>query len=365
VGATLGLVMIVKNEEGTLPRLAESLRGQIDHWTIVDTGSTDQTIAIVPDLFAGVSGELIKTEWLGYGPSRNVSLQAGRQHTDWLLLLDADHTLSGTIDREALTDRFDSVQVEERYYSLRLWRPFLIRSAADWEWHGRAHEYLSMGEVVPRSTRMNTLKVIHHGDGGNRGDKLERERLLLEADFADKPRDSRTAFYLGRTHDDMGHAGQAAEFYRLRLQIGGWAEESWYARWRLGVSQLAVGSVEQGCGTLWSAWNERPWRAEPLGTLATHYRERQMWQVCWEVCELARRHTSAQPLGTGPDPESTDSLFIHTDTYVWRMAYEQSICAYYVGENPLGKVLCQYLLGTAELPPAERRSVEDNQRFYG
>ena len=48
MGATVGLVMIVKNEERTLPRLAESVRGQLDHWTIVDTGSTDQTKAIAP-----------------------------------------------------------------------------------------------------------------------------------------------------------------------------------------------------------------------------------------------------------------------------------------------------------------------------
>ena len=48
MGATVGLVMIVKNEERTLPRLAESVRGQLDHWTIVDTGSTDQTMAIAP-----------------------------------------------------------------------------------------------------------------------------------------------------------------------------------------------------------------------------------------------------------------------------------------------------------------------------
>src|SRR5215469_13168418 len=121
--------MIVKNEEHALPRLAESLRGQFDYWTIVDTGSTDKTIAMVPDLFGGVSGELITTEWLGYGPSRNVSLDAAREHTDWLLLLDADHTLSGRIDRDSLTDRFDSILVEERYHGLRLWRPFLIRSA--------------------------------------------------------------------------------------------------------------------------------------------------------------------------------------------------------------------------------------------
>jgi hypothetical protein len=364
MGATVGLVMIVKNEARTLPRLAESVRGQLDHWTIVDTGSTDETFSMIPGLFAGVSGEVLRTEWHGYGPARNVALQAALPHTDWLLLLDADHTVTGTVDREALSDLLDSVDVEEHYQDLRLWRPMLIRSDPGWRWHGRAHEYLSMGDAVPRSARTSTFKVVHHADGGNRRNKLERERLLLEADFAEAPDDARTVFYLARTHDDLGHAGQAAEFYRLRLQIGGWEEESWYARWRLGVCQLAEDAVDEGCGTLWRAWGERPWRAEPLWTLAANYRDRQMWRLCWEVCELARRHTGVHPSGNGPDPETTDRLFIHTDTYMWRLAYEQSICAFYVGETARGKSLCEYLLGRAELPPAERKSVEANQRFY-
>jgi glycosyltransferase involved in cell wall biosynthesis len=363
VGVTVGLVMIVKNEERTLPRLAESVRGQLDHWTIVDTGSTDETIGIAPKLFEGVSGEVVSTEWRGYGPSRNVSLQAARPYTDWLLLLDADHTISGTIDRDSLNDRLDCVEAEEHYHQLRLWRPFLIRSNAGWEWHGRAHEYLSMSDA-PRSRQMSTFKVVHHADGGNRPDKLERERLLLEQDFAERPNDSRTVFYLARTHDDMGHAGQAAEFYRRRLQIGGWVEESWYARWRLGVCQLATGSVDQGCGTLWRAWGERPWRAEPLGTLAKFYREQQLWRLCWEVCQLARLHTGVQPTGPGPDPEAIDRLFVHTDFYTWRIAFEESICAYYVNEIDRGRSLCQYLLDRDDLPPEERRYVQDNLRFY-
>jgi len=312
-----------------------------------------------------VSGQIVSTDWRGYGPSRNVSLQLARPHTDWLLLLDADHTITGTIDRDSLGEELDCVDAQEHYLDLRLWRPFLIRSEAAWEWHGRAHEYLSMGDVVTRSRQMSSFTVLHHADGGNRPDKLDRERLLLEQDFAEKPNDSRTVFYLARTHDDMGHAGQAADFYRLRLQLGGWAEESWYARWRLGVCQLATGSVDQACGTLWRAWGERPWRAEPLGTLAKHYREQQLWWLCWEVCELAGQHTDVRPTGQGPAPESTDRLFIHTDFYTWRVAFEQSICAYYVDQIDRGRSLCRYLLAREDLPPAERKSVQDNQRFYG
>src|SRR5262252_2133043 len=94
---SVGLIMIVKNEEKTLPRLAESVRDQIDYWTIVDTGSTDGTADVVDRVFAGVSGEYHQRQWLGFGPSRNEALVLGEAHTDWLLWLDADETLGGEI----------------------------------------------------------------------------------------------------------------------------------------------------------------------------------------------------------------------------------------------------------------------------
>ncbi|MBW2304034.1 MAG: glycosyltransferase, partial [Deltaproteobacteria bacterium] len=39
----VSLCMIVKNEETTLPRCLESVRGAVDEMIIVDTGSTDST----------------------------------------------------------------------------------------------------------------------------------------------------------------------------------------------------------------------------------------------------------------------------------------------------------------------------------
>lgn len=362
--ATVGLVMIVRNEERTLPRLAESVRGQIDRWTIVDTGSSDQTVTIAPGLFDGVEGEVIEAEWQGFGPTRNIALDHARSHSDWLLLLDADETLVGRVDRAVLTDRLDSVEAEQCSVDLRFWFPYLVRSDAKWEWRGRTHEYLHLDGLPQRSERTRSFRVEHHGDGGNREEKFERDRVLLEQDFAENPHDPRTVFYLGRTHEDMGSPGQAAEFYRLCTQLGGWDEEAWYALWRLGVCQLATGSVDLACGTLWRAWGERPWRAEPLCTLASHYREVQSWRLCWEACELARRSTAVRPAGRGPDPSTTDRLFIHTDVYTWRVAYEQSISAYYVGDLNRGRSLCRYLLARADLPSHERQSVERNQRFY-
>jgi hypothetical protein len=48
----IGLAMIVRNEAHIIERCLGSVRSLIDTWTIVDTGSTDNTI----DLVSAVSG---------------------------------------------------------------------------------------------------------------------------------------------------------------------------------------------------------------------------------------------------------------------------------------------------------------------
>lgn len=359
---TIGLSMIVKNEVATLPRLAATLDGQLSHWTIVDTGSTDGTVALAERLFAGVPGQVICDSWRGYGPSRNVALSQARPHTEWLLTLDADETVHGALERAIPAD-FDGVEAEQHTDTLHFWMPRLVRSAEKWEWLGRAHECLVMDGGVGRLMHTTSFFVAHHSDGGNRATKFERELALLLADRDDDPTNSRTHFYLAKTYEDIGDLESAAASFRRRIALPGWEEETWYASWGLGRCLVKAGHVDEGCGVLWAAWGARPWRAEPLWTLAEHYRQTSQWRLCFEVCELARRHCA---VGTA-DPGNGfggDRLFVHTEIYNWRLAYEQSICAYYVGEHELGKRLTEELLARTDVPPELVASITDNRRWY-
>ncbi len=359
---TVGLAMIVKNEELTLPRLAASVAGQIDHWTIVDTGSTDGTVALAEELFHGIPGQIICDEWRGYGPSRNVALDAARPHSQWLLTFDADETVDGTIERD-IPPECDAVEAECRFDPLCYWITRMVRADDDWRWYGRAHEFLARVGRDSVPFRTGRFLVRHHADGGNRATKLERELALLRADHRDDPDDQRTLFYLARTYEDMGESARAATWYRRRIEAGGWEEESWYATWRLGLCLLAAGRADEGCGVLWTSWGRRRWRAEPLWTLAQHYRSTGQWILCAEVCRLARQHC-----GVGSDRSGTeyggDRLFVHADVYRWRMTYEESICSFYVGAYERGLEIADELLALPDLPPVIAQSVQENRGFY-
>lgn len=360
---TIGLMMIVRNEALTLPRLASSVIGQINHWTIVDTGSTDDTVEVARLIFDGVPGELIEDEWRGYGPSRNVALEAAAPHSDWLLTMDADETLHGSLGDVSFDADTDGVTAEERMASLHWWKPRLVRSDAGWRWYGRAHECLQVEDREPVLAPTEAIWVEHHADGGSRHGKYQRELALLIEDWKEQPGDPRTAFYLARTYEGLDHLDYAIRWFRTRLDLGGWDEESFYARLTLGGCLLRSGATEEGCGTLWRAWGERPWRAEPLVVLAGQYRAMQAWPLAWEAISLAFEHCGVRPDGELSRDEP-DSLFVDQAVIEWQAAYEASISAWYVGEVERGRELNDYLLSLSGLPADIQTAVAANVAFY-
>jgi glycosyltransferase involved in cell wall biosynthesis len=85
---TLSLCMIVKNEEKFLPECLQSVRGIADEIIIVDTGSTDRTVAIAEEYGAQVR----HFSWTGhFAEARNESIRDAKG--DWILWLDADERL--------------------------------------------------------------------------------------------------------------------------------------------------------------------------------------------------------------------------------------------------------------------------------
>ncbi len=71
-----------------LPGCLESARDSVDEMIVVDTGSTDDTVAIAKELGAKV----ISIAWTDFSTARNESLKAAS--CEWALVLDADEELA-------------------------------------------------------------------------------------------------------------------------------------------------------------------------------------------------------------------------------------------------------------------------------
>lgn len=259
---TVGLAMLVKDEEQALPATLDRVLPIIDAWTVLDTGSADDSKNIIRRSLGHLPGQLLEGEFAGFGPSRTALLHAARGQADYTLMVDADHSVlvhgpQPNLDADAYMVRING-PLE--------WRlPLLTRSAHPFEYRGVAHSYLHSDAPI-RSTKTDWLSI--NGGPGASCEKLERDRELLEQAFVDDPTDPRTVFYLAQTYRDLDMHERAICFYTLRAGMGGFEEERWFARYQAGVLLAAHVEGLQGAEQLIKAWQERPSRAEPLRALA-------------------------------------------------------------------------------------------------
>src|SRR3954469_3762561 len=92
--ASVCLNMIVKNESKVIARCLKAARPLVDHWVIVDTGSTDGTQDLVRALLKDVPGELHERPWQDFAHNRAEALELARGKADYLLVVDADDSLA-------------------------------------------------------------------------------------------------------------------------------------------------------------------------------------------------------------------------------------------------------------------------------
>jgi len=114
--------MIAHNEEAYIGLALASVKDLADEIIVVDSGSTDRTVAIAKDHGAKVFIE----EWKGFGPQKNSAL--AKASGDWILYLDADEELSPelassikTLLKTSRSIPFDGYMMARRNIYLNRW----------------------------------------------------------------------------------------------------------------------------------------------------------------------------------------------------------------------------------------------------
>lgn len=218
---SLSMAMIVKNESQFLTRAIQSVQRIASEVIVVDTGSTDNTVALAEALGAKV----ICVAWHDdFAWARNIALD----HTtgDWILMMDADEEFveadAGRL-KEAITHptsdayniRIVSVAEQaDQISEARVTR--LFRRDPRIRWEGRIHE-----QVVPSLNRHGLtlssldIRLLHYGYLPSvmiERDKITRNRQLLEQMAKEQPEQAYVSWQLAQT---LIQAGEHAEAIRL------------------------------------------------------------------------------------------------------------------------------------------------------
>ncbi len=211
----LALVMIVRDEERCLARCLESARAHVDMMIVVDTGSTDDTVAIAERCGATVH----HFAWCDdFAAARNAAL--AHSDADWNLILDADQWIEGGAEALGPETLPPASVAPPRFLGcahminhdpsegpvVRRLVPRVLPRGVRYE--GRIHEQpVSPLPLVPLS-----LALRHDGfDEAQLARKAGRNEALLIAQLAETPDDSYLWYQLGREHLVRGLPGEAAD----------------------------------------------------------------------------------------------------------------------------------------------------------
>jgi tetratricopeptide (TPR) repeat protein len=248
--------MIVKNEEDWIAGAAESVSSIVENVIIVDTGSTDSTVARAKSLGATV----LTYQWDdSFALARNVSLAAAKE--PWILVLDADERVAardlGYIKDATESGAADGYHLNQRNYVLKRqifgWTPNtgdypegagyegyvdnplirLFRNSPEIRFEGAVHEIINPNNLP--HLKFSSIPVVLHHFGKVRGEKhvVRKQHLYLTLGLkkvgAD-PRNAKAHFDLGiqyqelGRHDDAGNCfKQAFELNRLPVALLYWA----------------------------------------------------------------------------------------------------------------------------------------------
>jgi glycosyltransferase involved in cell wall biosynthesis/Tfp pilus assembly protein PilF len=196
----LSVCLIAKNEEKFLGQCLRSIRDVANQIVVVDTGSTDRTVAIAQEHGA----EVHHFTWSDdFSAARNAALEHATG--DWVLVLDADEELSpeGIADLKQAMNTANTISWRlpivdaGRETEGCTYVPRLFRNAPGLFYISRVHEQVFSSVEVRReewnlATGVGTAKLIHHGyttEVIKDRNKIARNLRLLELAIEEIPGD--------------------------------------------------------------------------------------------------------------------------------------------------------------------------------
>jgi tetratricopeptide (TPR) repeat protein len=231
VGTKISACLIVKNEEQHLARCLESIKGLVDEIIVVDTGSTDATVAIA-ERFGAKLGYF---EWCqDFSAARNASLALATGN--WILWIDADEEIT---PESAKSFRQASIRPQFGGYNIEIVNfvddrdsgntfvhcPIrLFRNLPGIEFVGSVHEQVvpSIDQLGLPWARLDNAQILHSGYRPSEVEakgKQERTVTMIEAALEQNPEDGFQWFNLANAltiaQDYVRSASAAREAIRL------------------------------------------------------------------------------------------------------------------------------------------------------
>lgn len=220
----INLCIMVKNGGDQFETMLNENKHLIDKWTILDTGSTDGTVAIIKKVLSVKKGKLYQEPFINFRDSRNRVLELAGKTCKYTLMLDDTYIVKGDLRNflnEVRGDQWgDSFTLYIKSYDVEYGSNRILRTDRNLRYWYKIHE------VIQDKNNVNVVVPIDKSvifDG--RFDYMEERTMsrkeldlkLLYEELEDDPNNSRTHYYLGQTYNLLKNYEKAFYYFMQRM----------------------------------------------------------------------------------------------------------------------------------------------------
>ena len=278
----INLCIMVKNGGDNFVSMLESNLPFIDRWTILDTGSTDNTVANVRRIMADKPGSLYQEPFVNFGVSRNRCLELAGTQCTYNLMLDDTYYLKGdvraflqSIRGDQFADSFSLyiTQTDIAYASNRI-----FKSKRNLKYKYAIHEVIqeenNVNVLIPKQSA--TIEDIQTEELCVRTvNRKYQDLIMLQQEIDTNPSDPRPYYYMAQTYSGMENTEKAYEWFLKRINhlTTGFEQEKHEACLEAGrIAQFILNKPSEEYLKLYERATEiDPQRPDALYFLGSHY----------------------------------------------------------------------------------------------
>lgn len=241
----INICIMVKNAGNGWANMLESNKKYMDRWTILDTGSTDNTIKIAKEVLKDKKGDLYEEPFINFRDSRNRLLDLAGTTCKFTIMLDDSHILDGDMRkllngiRTGAEDVY-SINITSgitEFYSSRI-----LKTEREIRYTYKVHEVITAPAcVLPSVFKIYDVDDKKSIDRTESRAKYDLKLLFEELDEGNNI--SRQLYYIAITYARMKNWDKAIEYYmkRINCEEKGYVEEiaeSYYVAAHIGDTCL-------------------------------------------------------------------------------------------------------------------------------
>ena len=220
----INICIMVKNAGPLFEEVLTKNLPYMDRWTILDTGSTDETIEIINKVLVGKKkGQLFQEPFINFGESRNRCLELAGTTCKFNIMLDDTYTLGGYLREFLIYVRGDQVsdsfslyinQNDIEYASNRI-----FKSAKKLKYKYSIHEVIqekdNMNVIIPNN-QAHIYDIPSQEMSARTTDRKANDIIMLLDEIKKNPFDPRPYYYLGQTYNFLQNHEKSFEYYVKR-----------------------------------------------------------------------------------------------------------------------------------------------------